>query len=576
MRLESDKVLRGVERAPNRSLFYALGYTKKQLERPLVGIISAYSEIVPGHMYLDKVSESVKIGILMNGGTPITIPSIGVCDGIAMGHLGMKYSLPSRELIADSVETMAIAHGLDALVLVPNCDKIVPGMIMGALRLNLPTILVSGGPMLAGKNKGKELSLSSAFEAVGANKANMISDDDLYEIEKSVCPTCGSCAGMYTANSMNCLSEAIGLSLKGNGTTPAVYSERYRLAKETGFQIMELLKKDIRIKDIITEKSIKNALACDMALGCSTNTVLHLLAIASEAELDVDLNLFNQISEKVPNLCHLAPAGDHHMEDLYLSGGISAVQKELSKKDLLELEVLTVSGKNLGENIKNVQVKNKNVIRDIENSYSKVGGLVILFGNIAPKGAVVKRSAVDDSMLVHKGPARVFNSEDTAIKAIYSGEIKKGDVVVIRYEGPKGGPGMREMLNPTSALCGMGLDKSVALITDGRFSGASRGASIGHVSPEASLKGPIGIIEEGDMIKIDIPAYSINLEISDEEFEKRMEKFTPLETNKVKGWLSRYRRLVTSSDKGAVLKWQKINWQKINWQLMGFIVLPLI
>ena len=554
MRLESDKVLRGVERAPNRSLLYALGYTKKQLERPLVGIISAYSEIVPGHMYLDKVSESVKIGILMNGGTPITIPSIGVCDGIAMGHLGMKYSLPSRELIADSVETMAIAHGLDALVLVPNCDKIVPGMIMGALRLNLPTILVSGGPMLAGKNKGKELSLSSAFEAVGANKANMISDDDLYEIEKSVCPTCGSCAGMYTANSMNCLSEAIGLSLKGNGTTPAVYSERYRLAKETGFQIMELLKKDIRIKDIITEKSIKNALACDMALGCSTNTVLHLLAIASEAELDVDLNLFNQISEKVPNLCHLAPAGDHHMEDLYLSGGISAVQKELSKKDLLELEVLTVSGKNLGENIKNAQVKNKNVIRDIENSYSKVGGLVILFGNIAPKGAVVKKSAVDDSMLVHKGPARVFNSEDTAIKAIYSGEIKKGDVVVIRYEGPKGGPGMREMLNPTSALCGMGLDKSVALITDGRFSGASRGASIGHVSPEASLKGPIGIIEEGDMIKIDIPAYSINLEISDEEFEKRMEKFTPLETNKVKGWLSRYRRLVTSSDKGAVLK----------------------
>lgn len=554
MKLESDKVIRGVERAPNRSLFYALGYTKKQLERPLVGIISAYSEIVPGHMYLDKVSESVKTGILMNGGTPITIPSIGVCDGIAMGHIGMKYSLPSRELIADSVETMAIAHGLDALVLVPNCDKIVPGMIMGALRLNLPTILVSGGPMLAGKNKGKELSLSSAFEAVGANKANMISDDELYEIEKSVCPTCGSCAGMYTANSMNCLSEAIGLSLKGNGTTPAVYSERYRLAKESGFQIMELLKKDIRIKDIITEKSIKNAIACDMALGCSTNTVLHLLAIASEADLDVDLNLFNEISEKVPNLCHLAPAGEDHMEDLYLSGGIAAVQKELSKKDFLDLDVITVSGESLGENIKNAQVKNKNVIRDIENPYSKVGGLAILFGNIAPKGAVVKRSAVDDSMLVHEGPARVFNSEDTAIKAIYGGEIKKGDVVVIRYEGPKGGPGMREMLNPTSALCGMGLDKSVALITDGRFSGASRGASIGHVSPEAALHGPIGIIEEGDKIKIDIPSYSINLEISDKEFEKRMEKFIPLETNKVKGWLSRYRRLVTSSDKGAVLK----------------------
>ncbi|MDU5503631.1 MAG: dihydroxy-acid dehydratase [Anaerococcus vaginalis] len=554
MKLESDKVVRGVERAPNRSLFYALGYTKKQLERPLVGIISAYSEIVPGHMYLDKVSESVKTGILMNGGTPITIPSIGVCDGIAMGHIGMKYSLPSRELIADSVETMAIAHGLDALVLVPNCDKIVPGMIMGALRLNLPTILVSGGPMLAGKNKVKELSLSSAFEAVGANKANMISDDELYEIEKSVCPTCGSCAGMYTANSMNCLSEAIGLSLKGNGTTPAVYSERYRLAKESGFQIMELLKKDIRIKDIITEKSIKNAIACDMALGCSTNTVLHLLAIASEADLDVDLNLFNEISEKVPNLCHLAPAGEDHMEDLYLSGGIAAVQKELSKKDFLDLDVITVSGESLGENIKNAQVKNKNVIRDIENPYSKVGGLAILFGNIAPKGAVVKRSAVDDSMLVHEGPARVFNSEDTAIKAIYGGEIKKGDVVVIRYEGPKGGPGMREMLNPTSALCGMGLDKSVALITDGRFSGASRGASIGHVSPEAALHGPIGIIEEGDKIKIDIPSYSINLEISEKDFQERMEKFTPLKTNEVKGWLSRYRRLVTSSDKGAVLK----------------------
>ncbi len=554
MKLESDKVVRGVERTPNRSLFYALGYTKKQLERPLVGIISAYSEIVPGHMYLDKVSESVKTGILMNGGTPITIPSIGVCDGIAMGHIGMKYSLPSRELIADSVETMAIAHGLDALVLVPNCDKIVPGMIMGALRLNLPTILVSGGPMLAGKNKGKELSLSSAFEAVGANKANMISDDELYEIEKSVCPTCGSCAGMYTANSMNCLSEAIGLSLKGNGTTPAVYSERYRLAKESGFQIMELLKKDIRIKDIITEKSIKNAIACDMALGCSTNTVLHLLAIASEADLDVDLNLFNEISEKVPNLCHLAPAGEDHMEDLYLSGGIAAVQKELSKKDFLDLDVITVSGESLGENIKNSQVKNKNVIRDIENPYSKVGGLAILFGNIAPKGAVVKRSAVDDSMLVHEGPARVFNSEDTAIKAIYGGEIKKGDVVVIRYEGPKGGPGMREMLNPTSALCGMGLDKSVALITDGRFSGASRGASIGHISPEAALEGPIGIIEEGDKIKIDIPSYSINLEISEKDFQERMEKFTPLKTNEVKGWLSRYRRLVTSSDKGAVLK----------------------
>lgn len=554
MKLTSEKVLKGPERAPNRSLFYALGYTKKQLERPLVGIISAYSEIVPGHMYLDKVADAVKTGVLMNGGTPITIPSIGVCDGIAMGHLGMKYSLPSRNLIADSVETMAIAHGLDALVLVPNCDKIVPGMIMGALRLNLPTILVSGGPMLAGKNNKKEISLSYAFEAVGANKANLISDDDLYEIEKSVCPTCGSCAGMYTANSMNCLSEAIGLALPGNGTTPAVYSERYRIAKESGFEIMELLKKDIRIKDIITDRSVRNAIVCDMALGCSTNTVLHLLAIASEAGLDVDLNLFNEISEKVPNLCHLAPAGPHHMEDLYLSGGIGAVQKELLKGDFLDTDVITVSGEKLSENLKSVEIKSHDVIRPLENPYSKVGGLAILFGNIARRGCVVKRSAVDESMLRHSGPARVFNSEDDAIKAIYGRKINKGDVVVIRYEGPKGGPGMREMLNPTSALAGMKLDKEVALITDGRFSGASRGASIGHVSPEAALGGEIGIIEEGDIIEIDIPKYSINLKISDEELKKRMENFKPLEINKVSGWLDRYRRCVTSSDKGAILK----------------------
>lgn len=554
MKLTSEKVLKGPERAPNRSLFYALGYTKKQLERPLVGIISAYSEIVPGHMYLDKVADAVKTGVLMNEGTPITIPSIGVCDGIAMGHLGMKYSLPSRDLIADSVETMAIAHGLDALVLVPNCDKIVPGMIMGALRLNLPTILVSGGPMLAGKNNKKEISLSYAFEAVGANKANLISDDDLYEIEKSVCPTCGSCAGMYTANSMNCLSEAIGLALPGNGTTPAVYSERYRIAKESGFEIMELLKKDIRIKDIITDRSVRNAIVCDMALGCSTNTVLHLLAIASEAGLDVDLNLFNEISEKVPNLCHLAPAGPHHMEDLYLSGGIGAVQKELLKGNFLDTDVITVSGEKLSENLKSVEIKSHDVIRPLENPYSKVGGLAILFGNIARRGCVVKRSAVDESMLRHSGPARVFNSEDDAIKAIYGRKINKGDVVVIRYEGPKGGPGMREMLNPTSALAGMKLDKEVALITDGRFSGASRGASIGHVSPEAALGGEIGIIEEGDIIEIDIPKYSINLKISEEELIKRMDKFKPLEINKVSGWLDRYRRCVTSSDKGAILK----------------------
>lgn len=554
MKLTSEKVLKGPERAPNRSLFYALGYTKRQLERPLVGIISAYSEIVPGHMYLDKVADAVKTGVLMNGGTPITIPSIGVCDGIAMGHLGMKYSLPSRDLIADSVETMAIAHGLDALVLVPNCDKIVPGMIMGALRLNLPTILVSGGPMLAGKNNKKEISLSYAFEAVGANKANLISDIDLYEIEKSVCPTCGSCAGMYTANSMNCLSEAIGLALPGNGTTPAVYSERYRIAKESGFEIMELLKKDIRIKDIITDRSVRNAIVCDMALGCSTNTVLHLLAIASEAGLDVDLNLFNEISEKVPNLCHLAPAGPHHMEDLYLSGGIGAVQKELLKGNFLDTDVITVSGEKLSENLKNVEIKSHDVIRPLDNPYSKVGGLAILFGNIARRGCVVKRSAVDESMLRHSGPARVFNSEDDAIKAIYGRKINKGDVVVIRYEGPKGGPGMREMLNPTSALAGMKLDKDVALITDGRFSGASRGASIGHISPEAALGGEIGIIEEGDIIEIDIPNYSINLKISEEELNKRMDNFKPLEINKVSGWLDRYRRCVTSSDKGAILK----------------------
>lgn len=552
--LNSDKVLKGVERAPNRSLFYALGYTKRQLERPLVGIISAYSEIVPGHMYLDKVSQAVKDGVLMNGGTPILIPSIGVCDGIAMGHVGMKYSLPSRELIADSVETMARAHGLDGLVLVPNCDKIVPGMIMGALRLNLPTILVSGGPMLAGKNKKKEISLSYAFEAVGQNKANIITEDELYEIEKAVCPTCGSCAGMYTANSMNCLSEAIGLALKGNGTTPAVYAERYRIAKESGYQIMELIKDDVKIKDIITPSSIRNAIATDMALGCSTNTVLHLLAIATEAGIDINLNLFNEISEKVPNLCHLAPAGPFHMEDLYLSGGIAAVQNELMIANLLEKDCKTVQGISIYEQIKDSKPENHEVIRPIDKPYSKVGGLAILFGNIARKGAVVKRSAVDKSMLKHTGPARVFDSEDTAIKAIYEGEIKDGDVVVIRYEGPKGGPGMREMLNPTSALAGMGLDKSVALITDGRFSGASRGASIGHVSPEAALGGEIGIIKEGDLIEIDIEKYSIRLKISDEEMEERMKNFTPTDNNKLSGWLDRYRRCVTSSDKGAVLR----------------------
>lgn len=554
MKLRSDNVIRGAERAPNRSLFYALGYTEEQLDRPLVGIVSAYSEIVPGHMFLDKLEKAVREGVLMNGGTPIMIPSIGVCDGIAMGHTGMKYSLPSRELIADSVESMVIAHGLDALVLIPNCDKIVPGMIMGALRVNLPTILVSGGPMLAGRDQNKEISLSKMFEAVGAFKGDLISAEKLIELEKSACPSCGSCAGMYTANSMNCLSEAIGLALTGNGTIPAVYSERLRLGKKSGMQIMNLLKEDIKIKDIINKDSVRNALACDMALGCSTNTILHLLAIANEADIEVDLNDINKVSDKVPNLCHLAPAGDTHIEDLYFSGGIAAVQKELSKKNLLNLDVITASGKKLSENIKNALNKNTDVIRDIDNPFSKTGGLCVLFGNITRDGAVVKKSAVSDNMLKHSGPARVFNCEDDAIKAIYNGEINKGDVVVIRYEGPKGGPGMREMLNPTSALAGMKLDTSVALITDGRFSGASRGASIGHVSPEAAQGGAIGIIEEGDLIEIDILNHSLNLKISDEEFNKRMENFTPLETNKVSGYLNRYRRLVTSADKGAILK----------------------
>lgn len=554
MKLASDNVIRGAERAPNRSLFYALGYTEEQLQRPLIGVVSAYSEIVPGHMNLDKLTQSVKTGVLMNGGTPIMIPSIGVCDGIAMGHQGMKYSLPSRELIADSVESMAIAHGIDALVLIPNCDKIVPGMIMGALRLNLPTILVSGGPMLAGQSEQGSLSLSSLFEAVGSYKANLITADELLECEQAACPSCGSCAGMYTANSMHCLTEAIGIALPGNGTTPEPYSARQRLAKETGMMIMELLRKDIRIKDIITEDSICNAIASDMALGCSTNTVLHLLAIATEAGIEVDLNIFNQLSEKVPNLCHLAPAGPTRMEDLYFAGGVGAVLKELSKKDLLNLDLPTVSTKTVGENIAQIRVRDNGAIRSIDDPYSDVGGLAILYGNIAQKGAVVKRSAVDAKMLKHEGPARVFESEDDAIKTIYAGQINPGDVIVIRYEGPKGGPGMREMLNPTSALAGMKLDKSVALITDGRFSGASRGAAIGHVSPEAALGGAIGIIREGDIISIDIPNYSLNLKISDEELAARMADFVPAETNIVGGWLNRYRRLVTSSDKGAVLE----------------------
>ena len=552
--LGSDRVLKGDERAPNRSLFYSMGYTDEELKRPLIGIISAYSEIVPGHIHLDKLSQAVKAGVLIGGGTPILIPSIGVCDGIAMGHLGMRYSLPSRELIADSVESMVIAHGLDGVVLVPNCDKIVPGMIMGLLRMNIPGIVISGGAMLPGEHGDNRVSLSNIFEAVGAKKANLINDAELEEYAQHTCPSCGSCAGMYTANSMNCLSEALGIALPGNGTIPAVYSARTLLAKKAGMQVMELLKKDIKPLDIITPESFKNALAVDMALGCSTNSVLHLLAIANEAGIELDLKIINEVSDRTPNLCHLAPAGHNYIEDLYKAGGIPAVMKELDKGGFINTSLLTATGKTIAENIKDAVNKNNNVLRNIENPYSKTGGIAILWGNIAKDGCVVKRSAVADEMLVHKGPARVFDSEEEAIAAIYAGKINKGDVVVIRYEGPKGGPGMREMLNPTSALAGMKLDKDVALITDGRFSGASRGASIGHVSPEAASGGEIAFIKENDIISIDIPNHKINLEISDEEMEKRR-KETPIKPlEEIRGWLGKYRKLVQSANTGAVLK----------------------
>ena len=554
MKLPSDKVIRGSERAPNRSLFYALGYTKEELNRPLVGVISAYSEIVPGHMMLDKLSEAVKTGVSMAGGTPIMIPSIGVCDGIAMGHIGMKYSLPSRELIADSVETMAIGHGLDALVLVPNCDKIVPGMIMGALRVNLPTILVSGGPMLAGHVENRSVSLSQMFEYVGAFKGKLISEEQLEDMEKSVCPSCGSCAGMYTANSMNCLSEAIGLALPGNGSIPAVYSQRIQLAKTAGMKVMDLLRNEVKIKDIINEKSIENAIACDMALGCSSNSVLHLLAIANEAGISVDLNKFNEVSAKIPNLCHLAPAGPHHMEDLYFAGGVSAVLKQLLDANLLNKDSITCLNETVEETLKYSYVKNNDVIRDIKTPYSTTGGIAILFGNIAKNGCVVKRSAVSDEMLTHTGNARVFFSEEEAIDAIYTGKIVSGDVVVILYEGPKGGPGMREMLNPTSALAGMKLDKTVALITDGRFSGATRGASIGHVSPEAAEGGMIGLLKDGDEIHIDVDQYILSVNLSDDEIAKRKAEFTPLKKPLNSSWLGQYRALVTNASSGAVLK----------------------
>ena len=552
--LRSDRVLKGDERAPNRSLFYSMGYTDEELKRPLIGVISAYSEIVPGHIHLDKLSQAVKTGVLIGGGTPILIPSIGVCDGIAMGHLGMKYSLPSRELIADSVESMVIAHGLDGVVLIPNCDKIVPGMIMGLLRMNIPGIVISGGAMLPGEHNEDKISLSSIFEAVGAKKANLINDEELEDFAQNTCPSCGSCAGMYTANSMNCLSEALGIALPGNGTIPAVYSARTSLAKKAGIQVMELLRKNIKPLDIITPESFKNALAVDMALGCSTNSVLHLLAIANEAGIPIDLKTINEVSDITPNLCHLAPAGPNYIEDLYKAGGISAVMKELEKGGFLNTSLITVTGKTISENIKNAINKNNKVLRNIENPYSKTGGIAILWGNIAKDGCVVKRSAVADEMLVHKGPARVFESEEEAITSIYAGKINKGDVVVIRYEGPKGGPGMREMLNPTSALAGMKLDKDVALITDGRFSGASRGASIGHVSPEAASGGEIAFIKENDIISIDIPNHSINLEISDEEMKKRKKEISIKPLEEIKGWLGRYRKLVQSANTGAILK----------------------
>ena len=554
MNLRSKNVLNGVERAPNRSLFYAMGYTKEELERPLIGVVSAHSEIVPGHFHLDKITEAVKAGVRMAGGTPIMVPAIGVCDGIAMGHIGMKYSLPSRELIADSVETMAMAHGFDGLVLVPNCDKIVPGMLLGALRINIPTVVCSGGPMMSGLVDGVETSLSKMFEAVGARKAGLIDDEKLCEFENNTCPGCGSCSGMYTANSMNCLCESLGIALPGNGTIPAVHAGRMQLAKRAGMAIMHLVENDIKARDIINEKSLRNALACDMALGCSSNSVLHLLAIAKEAGCPMDLHTFNEMSAKVPNLCHLAPAGPTHMHDLNNAGGVPAVQAELAKKGLLDLSLMTVTGKTVGENIKGAYIKNTDAIRPIDNPYSETGGIAILWGNIAKDGCVVKRSAVAPEMLVHTGPASVFDSEDEAIDAIYNGRIKDGDVVVIRYEGPVGGPGMREMLNPTSALAGMKLDKTVALITDGRFSGASRGASIGHVAPEAACGGEIGLVEEGDIIDIDIPNASVNVRVSDEEMEKRRAAYVPHEPKVKSGWLARYMQMVSSAKDGAVMK----------------------
>ena len=552
--MRSDSVKTGTAQAPHRSLFNALGYTEEERRRPLIGIVCSYNEIVPGHMNLDKIAEAVKLGVAMAGGTPVMFPAIAVCDGIAMGHVGMKYSLVTRDLIADSTECMALAHGFDGLVCIPNCDKNVPGLLMAAARVNIPTIFVSGGPMLAGRIHGQKKSLSSMFEAVGSVAAGTMTMEELCEYEEKVCPTCGSCSGMYTANSMNCLTEAIGMGLKGNGTVPAVYSERIRLAKHAGMKIMELVERDIKPRDIMTEKAFMNALTVDMALGCSTNSMLHLPAIAREAGVDLNLDIANELSARTPNLCHLAPAGLTYMEDLNEAGGVYAVMNELTKKNLLHLDCMTVNGTTIGENIENCKNRNPEVIRPAENPYSETGGIAILKGNLAPDSGVVKRSAVVPEMLVHQGPARVFDCEEDAIDAIKGGKIVAGDVVVIRYEGPKGGPGMREMLNPTSAIAGMGLGSSVALITDGRFSGASRGASIGHVSPEAAVGGPIALVEEGDIISINIPENKLDVLVSDEVLAERRAKWQPREPKVTTGYLSRYRELVTSGNKGAVLE----------------------
>ena len=552
--MRSDAVKEGMQQAPHRSLFNALGLTEEEMKKPLVGIVSSYNEIVPGHMNLDKIVEAVKLGVAMGGGTPIVFPAIAVCDGIAMGHVGMKYSLVTRDLIADSTECMAMAHQFDALVMVPNCDKNVPGLLMAAARINVPTVFVSGGPMLAGHVHGQKRSLSSMFEAVGSYAAGTMTEEDVKEFEAKVCPTCGSCSGMYTANSMNCLTEALGMGLPGNGTIPAVYSERIKLAKHAGMQVMELWKKNIRPRDIMTKEAFLNALTVDMALGCSTNSMLHLPAIAHEAEVDLNMEIANEMSAKTPNLCHLAPAGPTYMEDLNEAGGVYAVMNELNKKNLLNTDLITVTGKTVGENIAGCVNRNPEVIRPIDNPYSEIGGIAVLKGNLAPDTGVVKRSAVVPEMMVHEGPARVFDCEEDAIAAIKGGRIVAGDVVVIRYEGPKGGPGMREMLNPTSAIAGMGLGSTVALITDGRFSGASRGASIGHVSPEAAVGGPIALVEEGDRILIDIPNNKLEVLVSDEELAARKAKWQPREPKVTTGYLARYAKMVTSGNRGAILE----------------------